>query len=345
MRSAELTLPGFVPRRLLGDPPAGAWPRRSSAALAARAATGSSGSSRRSPLAHPLDDGTRRRCCERSLDATAATLGARRRAPTARLACSPSPATGDPLDRGPARSAPRCRAHPLAAGALRPDRAFAAGRRLSPARAFRGGRARALLRRPRRALHAAARPRRPRAAFGLDARRSLGHAVGWPVAARRLADDRRRAGARYLRSLGGEIVTGAPGATRSTSVRRRARPSCATSRRASLLAHRRRSPAGTAIGGGSAATATAPACSRWTGRSTVRSPGGPRLPPRRRPSTSAARSRRSPRAERAAWRGEHAERPFVLLAQPSLFDPTRAPAGHVTPSGPTATSRTARRPT
>jgi phytoene dehydrogenase-like protein len=32
-------------------------------------------------------------------------------------------------------------------------------------------------------------------------------------------------------------------------------------------------------------------------------------------------------AEAAPWRGVHAEKPFVLLAQPSLFDPTRAPAG------------------
>ncbi|MFT4977006.1 MAG: phytoene dehydrogenase-like protein [Myxococcota bacterium] len=31
--------------------------------------------------------------------------------------------------------------------------------------------------------------------------------------------------------------------------------------------------------------------------------------------------------ERAAWRGEVCERPYVLLAQPSLFDETRAPAG------------------
>jgi phytoene dehydrogenase-like protein len=35
-------------------------------------------------------------------------------------------------------------------------------------------------------------------------------------------------------------------------------------------------------------------------------------------------------SERAAWKGQHAERPFVLLAQPSLFDPTRAPAGRHT---------------
>jgi phytoene dehydrogenase-like protein len=32
-------------------------------------------------------------------------------------------------------------------------------------------------------------------------------------------------------------------------------------------------------------------------------------------------------AERAPWLGGVAERPFVLLAQPTLFDPTRAPSG------------------
>lgn len=32
-------------------------------------------------------------------------------------------------------------------------------------------------------------------------------------------------------------------------------------------------------------------------------------------------------SERAVWEGDHVERPFVLLAQPSLFDPTRAPSG------------------
>jgi phytoene dehydrogenase-like protein len=32
-------------------------------------------------------------------------------------------------------------------------------------------------------------------------------------------------------------------------------------------------------------------------------------------------------SERAVWRGEHPEKPFVLLAQQSLFDPTRSPKG------------------
>jgi phytoene dehydrogenase-like protein len=32
-------------------------------------------------------------------------------------------------------------------------------------------------------------------------------------------------------------------------------------------------------------------------------------------------------SERAAWNGKHSERPFVLLAQPSVFDSSRAPAG------------------
>src|SRR5262249_17852629 len=32
-------------------------------------------------------------------------------------------------------------------------------------------------------------------------------------------------------------------------------------------------------------------------------------------------------SESAVWRGECPDRPFVLLTQPSLFDPTRAPPG------------------
>ena len=35
-------------------------------------------------------------------------------------------------------------------------------------------------------------------------------------------------------------------------------------------------------------------------------------------------------SERAAWEGKAPNKPFVLLAQPSLFDPIRAPAGRHT---------------
>jgi phytoene dehydrogenase-like protein len=33
------------------------------------------------------------------------------------------------------------------------------------------------------------------------------------------------------------------------------------------------------------------------------------------------------RAEREVWQGKHPERPFVLVAQPTIFDPTGAPEG------------------
>ena len=71
----------------------------------------------------------------------------------------------------------------------------------------------------------------------------------------------------------------------------------------------------------------------------------PRMPRCRRPCTSAARSMRSPPREAAVWRGEHPDRPFVLVVQPSLVDPSRAPAGKHTgwaychvPSGSTRRS-------
>ncbi len=38
-------------------------------------------------------------------------------------------------------------------------------------------------------------------------------------------------------------------------------------------------------------------------------------------------------SEKQTWRGEHPERPYVLVAQPSLFDSTRAPEGQHTAWG------------
>src|SRR5688572_6048146 len=35
-------------------------------------------------------------------------------------------------------------------------------------------------------------------------------------------------------------------------------------------------------------------------------------------------------SESATWRGQHSDRPFVIVCQPSLFDPTRAPKGQHT---------------
>ncbi len=46
-------------------------------------------------------------------------------------------------------------------------------------------------------------------------------------------------------------------------------------------------------------------------------------------------------AEAAVWRGEHPDRPFVLVAQPSVCDPSRAPAD-ATRCGRTATCRAGR---
>ena len=86
----------------------------------------------------------------------------------------------------------------------------------------------------------------------------------------------------------------------------------------------------TAIAAGSSATATGRACSSSTGRSTGRSPGGPRSA--RAPATVhlGGTLEEIAASEAAPGQGEIAERPYVLLAQPSLFDPTRAPAGQHT---------------
>jgi phytoene dehydrogenase-like protein len=154
----------------------------------------------------------------------------------------------------------------------------------------------------------------------------LGHVGGWPIArggSQRLMD----ALAAYLRSLGGEIVTGMEVQSLDTLPTARAILCNVTPRQLLKMAARRLSPSyqrqlerfrygpgvckvDFALDG--PIPWRAEACAR---AGTVHLGG-----------TLAELAE----GERAVWRGEHAERPLVLLAQQSLFDPTRAPAGNHT---------------
>ena len=69
---------------------------------------------------------------------------------------------------------------------------------------------------------------------------------------------------------------------------------------------------------------------RWTGRSTGPCRGRPSPAGAPSPSTSAAPSTRWRGRRRPCGAGATPERPFVLVAQPSVVDPTRAPAGRHT---------------
>jgi phytoene dehydrogenase-like protein len=267
------------------------------------------------PLAHPLDDGTAA-VLERSPEATADALGADARAYRKLMGPLVRGAEGLFADLlGPFRI-PR---HPLTA--LRFGwRAIRSAKGLADAY-FRTDKARALV--AGLAGHAILPlEKSPGAAITLMLGLA-GHAVGWPFprgGSQRIAD----ALASHLRELGGEVVTG----HRVDSVAE------LSPAKAILLDVTPRQVV--ALGG-----EKLPArYRRRLGRYRY-GPGvfkvdwalsGP-IPWR------AAECRRAgtvhlggtleevAAAERAPWVGEHAERPFVLLAQPSLFDPTRAPAG------------------
>jgi phytoene dehydrogenase-like protein len=316
-RSAELTLPGFVHDTCSTvHALALASPLLRNLPLADH---GLEFAHPPAPLAHPLDDGTAV-MLERSVAETAARLGPDEEA--YRRMFEPlvrdfEPLVGELL--GPLRP-PR---HPLvmarfATSAVRSAAGLARSR-------FRGRRARALL--AGCAAHSMLSLRAPAsAAFGIVLAAS-GHAVGWPVArggSQRLAD----ALAAHLGALGGAIELG-------HSV--------------------------TALD--ELAVGRAPVLLDVTPRQLIALAGG-RLPEgyRRR----LARFRYGPgvfkldwaldgpipwaapevaragtvhlggtldevaASERAVGRGEHPERPFVLLVQASGFDPTRAPAGRHT---------------
>lgn len=312
-RTAELTLPGF----------------RHDIASAVHPLTAGSPFLRTLPLAehglewveppaavaHPLDDGSVA-LLERSTEATGATLGE----DAARY-----PALMNPLVEDWARLAAdilgplRWPRHPIALArfglrGLRSAKAFAES-------AFEGEAARALF--AGIAAHSAVPlTKLGTAAFGLVLTLS-GHSAGWPFprgGAQKITD----ALASYLRTLGGEIVTGAPVDALDEIPPARAVLLDLTPRQILRIAGDR-----------------LPACYRRQLRRFRYGAGAYKMDwalagpiPWRSPECARAGTvhlggtlAELAAAERAPWDGRVAERPFVLLSQPTLFDPTRAPAG------------------
>lgn len=266
-------------------------------------------------LAHPFDDGTAA-ALSRSVAETAATLGEDAAAYTRLMA---------PLVRDADRLIPQLM------GPLRPPRhpvtlarfglsALKSARRLAGDR-FQGERAKALF--AGMASHGVLPLDRPAtAAFGLVLG-LFGHHVGWPVS-RGGSQAIVNALAAHLVSLGGEIRTDSPVRSMAGLENARAVLFDLTPRQIlaiagdELPARYRRTLGRYRYGPGvfkvdwaldGPVPWTAEACRR---AGTVHLGGTL--------GEIAA-------AEAAVWAGRHPERPFVLIAQQSLFDPTRAPAG------------------
>ena len=288
------------------------------------------------PLAHPLDGGSAV-SLHRSIRATAAGLGAD--GPRYTRLIEPLAGRWSRLRSG-ILAPPRLPEHPLmmarfALLGLRSAEALARGRfHSAPARALFAG----------LAAHSAlplARP--PSAAVGLVLG-TLAHAAGWPFprgGAGRIA----AALSGLLKSLGGEIATRSP--VRSIDDLPPARIVLAdVSPRELLQIAGHRFP---------------PAFRRQLERYRY-GPGAYKLDyaldgpiPWSAPACALAGTvhlgghfEEILESEAAVWQGRVAPRPFVLLAQPSLFDPTRAPAGKHTawaychvPNGSTADAASA----
>lgn len=267
------------------------------------------------PLAHPLDDGTAA-VLERSVEATAAHLGPD--ADAYHRFMTPLVRAADDLFAdllGPLRL-PRRPVAALQFGL----RAVWSGNALARAW-FRGAAARALI--AGLAGHSLLPlERSPSAAIAVMLGLA-GHAVGWPFprgGAARIAE----ALASYFRSLGGIIETGRPVRTLDDLPPARVVLLDVTPRQVLQLA-------GQWLPGG---YCRALARYRY-------GPGvfkvdwalsGPipwRAETCRRAGTVhvGGTLEEVAAAERAPWQGRHHPRPFVLVAQPTLFDPTRAPPG------------------
>jgi phytoene dehydrogenase-like protein len=305
-RTLELTLPGFrhdvcsaVHPMAVSSPCFGSYPL---------AEYGLEWIHSEAPLAHPLDDGTAV-ILERSVDATAANLGADGTA--WRRLVEPLARVWPDLRHDILSPQPRFPSHPLVMArfglhGLRPARALAESQ-------FRGPRARALF--AGIAAHSnISLDARPSSAIGL-ALAAAAHAVGWPIprgGSQSIAD----ALAGYLRSLGGEVRTESrvealpAGDLVLGDITPRQLLAIAGDR---LPESFRRSLASYRYGPGvykldwaldTPIPWRASACSR---AATIHLGGS--------------------LEEIARWEDEFAGEPFVLLAQPSLFDETRAPSG------------------
>lgn len=259
------------------------------------------------PLAHALDDGTAV-VLERSIDATAAGLGGD--GESWRRLMEPL-AAGWPQLRHDVLAPLHIPRHPLLMArfgmdAIRSARAFAEGR-------FHSARARALF--AGLAAHSVMPlEARPSAAIGLVLG-IIAHAAGWPFprgGAQHISD----ALAGVLRSLGGEIRTESRVAELPDSplVMCDIGPRQLLALAGARFPERfRRALARYRYGPGVfkmdwALDGPVPWQARECGRAGTVHVGGTM-------------------EEVAAWESGFAGRPFVLLAQPSLFDPSRAPAG------------------
>ena len=314
-RTAELTLPGFR-----HDVCSAIHPLAVASPLFAELPLGDHGLVWIDPpaaLAHPLDDGTAALLLE-SVDATAETLKVDAQA--YRRLMRPLVADARTIIQeiqGPLRLSPL--RHPLAMAryglqALLPASLFARRR-------FRGTHARALF--AGMAAHSMLRLEQPiSAAFGLTLAMSA-HAVGWPIArggSRRIVD----ALAAHLRELGGAIVTGCRVNALSELAPCAAVLFDLTPRQVVAIAgdalpsrYRRKLEAYRYGPGVFKVDYALDGPIPWRAQECLRAGTvhlGGTLP------EIAA-------SERAVARGRVPERPFVLVAQQSLFDTTRAPKG------------------
>lgn len=318
-RSAELTLPGFVHDVCSCVYPLGIWsPFFRSLPLEEH---GLEWVQPAAPVAHPLDDGSAV-VLERSVEATAENLGEDRERYVRLL--TPLLSAWPKLESSVLRpfSIP---AHPFAAMRFGWTVFRSAS---SAAESFFGGtRARALF--AGLAAHSVLPLERvPSAAFGFVLQ-IIAHAQGWPFAGGG-SQQIPNALAAYLKQLGGTIVTGMPIESIEQVPRARAILCDVTPRQLLRLAGSR-FPRG--FRGALERYRYGPGVCKFDWALDGPIPWKAAECARAGTVHLGGTFEEIAESERDCWEGKHSQRPFVLLAQPTLFDSTRAPAGKHTAWG------------